>query len=518
MTFETFFDKFDQFADAPNVVAKLRELVLKLAFTGKLLRKNSTGSELPEGWAVQSIGAIAHLITPGFACSRNHQVENGHVHLRTHNISTLGTLNFDLLVRVAPQMVDLQRSSIKAGDILFNNTNSQELVGKTCLVDCDYEFGFSNHITRIRLKEGFYPNFVVFYLTLLRNNGYFSRICTRWINQAAVNTDTLKLQKIPLPPLTEQKRIVAKVDELMALCDRLEAQLQARDTQQAALARAALARFADAPTPANLELLFHPAFAVAPADLRKSILTLAVQGKLVEQDSSDGSALQLLSAIEDNINILRQKKEFRGSPIEPLERKNMLRIPINWEWVRLGNIVDYGSSDKYDSSDIPADAWLLDLEDIEKDTSRLLRRKLFQDSPSKSTKTAFRAGDVLYGKLRPYLNKVIVADQPGYFTTEIVPIRAFGYIDSAYLCYALKCPNFIDYANTKSYGMNLPRLGTEDARRAPFPLPPLAEQRRIVAKVDELMALVDQLEAQLATARTRASQLLDAVIAELTAP
>ncbi|MBU6361954.1 MAG: restriction endonuclease subunit S [Chloroflexi bacterium] len=225
-----------------------------------------------------------------------------------------------------------------------------------------------------------------------------------------------------------------------------------------------------------------------------------------------------MSAIEDNINILRQKKEFRGSPIEPLERKNMLRIPINWEWVRLGNIVDYGSSDKYDSSDIPADAWLLDLEDIEKDTSRLLRRKLFQDSPSKSTKTAFRAGDVLYGKLRPYLNKVIVADQPGYFTTEIVPIRAFGYIDSAYLCYALKCPNFIDYANTKSYGMNLPRLGTEDARRAPFPLPPLAEQRRIVAKVDELMALVDQLEAQLATARTRASQLLDAVIAELTAP
>ena len=124
---------------------------------------------------------------------------------------------------------------------------------------------------------------------------------------------------------------------------------------------------------------------------------------------------------------------------------------------------------------------------------------------------------VSYGKLRPYLNKVIVADQPGYCTTEIVPIRAFGYIDSAYLCYALKCPNFIDYANTKSYGMNLPRLGTEDARRAPFPLPPLAEQRRIVAKVDELMALVDQLEAQLATARTRASQLLDAMIAELTA-
>ena len=148
------------------------------------------------------------------------------------------------------------------------------------------------------------------------------------------------------------------------------------------------------------------------------------------------------------------------------------------------------------------------IEDIEKDTSRLLRRKLFQDSPSKSTKTAFMAGDVLYGKLRPYLNKVIVADQPGYCTTEIVPIRAFGYIDSAYLCYALKCPNFIDYANTKSYGMNLPRLGTEDARRAPFPLPPLAEQRRIVAKVDDLMTLVNVLELHLRKSREIHNKLL----------
>jgi type I restriction enzyme S subunit len=171
--------------------------------------------------------------------------------------------------------------------------------------------------------------------------------------------------------------------------------------------------------------------------------------------------------------------------------------------VRLGNVVDYGSSDKAESADIPEDAWLLDLEDIEKDTSRLLQRKSFRDSPSKSTKTAFTIGDVLYGKLRPYLNKVIVADAPGYCTTEIIPIRAFGFIEPAYLCYALKRPEFIAYANSKSYGMNLPRLGTEDARSAPFPLPPFAEQKRIVAKVDELMALCDRLEAQQQERETR---------------
>jgi hypothetical protein len=85
---------------------------------------------------------------------------------------------------------------------------------------------------------------------------------------------------IPLPPLAEQKRIVAKVDELMALCDRLEAQQQEREEQASQLARASLARFADAPTPANLEYLFHSSFIIPPSSLRKSILTLAVQGKL----------------------------------------------------------------------------------------------------------------------------------------------------------------------------------------------------------------------------------------------
>jgi len=251
----------------------------------------------------------------------------------------------------------------------------------------------------------------------------------------------------------------------------------------------------------------------AVGKMRELILQLAAHGKLVEQSNDDEPACVLVGRIEKHIEEQRGQHKFRGSLVEPLNRDELPEIPSSWEWVRLGNVVDYGSSDKAESAYIPEDAWLLDLEDIEKDTSRLIRRKSFRDSPSKSTKTAFAVEDVLYGKLRPYLNKVIIADAPGYCTTEIIPIRAFGFIDPSYLCYALKRPEFISYANTKSYGMNLPRLGTEDARRASFPLPPLAEQRRIVAKVDELMALCDRLEAQQQERETRHAALARASLA-----
>lgn len=234
----------------------------------------------------------------------------------------------------------------------------------------------------------------------------------------------------------------------------------------------------------------------AVAKIRELVLQLAAQGKLVEQAPDDEPAAHLVGRIEKHFAMLRSKKEIRNSTVEPLT-EYLPPIPASWAWARLGNVVDYASSAKAESVDIPDDAWLLDLEDIEKDTSRLLQRKTFRDSPSKSTKTAFAVGDVLYGKLRPYLNKVLVADAPGYCTTEIIPIRTFGFIDPVYLCYALKRPAFIAYANSKSYGMNLPRLGTDDARRAPLPLPPYAEQKRIVAKVGELMALCDRLETQL---------------------
>ncbi|CAN7485301.1 hypothetical protein [Rhizobacter sp. LjRoot28] len=162
-------------------------------------------------------------------------------------------------------------------------------------------------------------------------------------------------------------------------------------------------------------------------------------------------------------------------------------LPASWTWCQLGDVVDYGSTDKAEPSELGSGDWILELEDIEKDTSRLLQRATFQMRQSKSTKNRFQAGDVLYGKLRPYLNKVVHADAGGFCTTEIVPLRPPPEVNSRYLFHWLRHPEFTGYVNEVSHGLSMPRLGTESGKQAPFVLAPIAEQKRIADKLDALL-------------------------------
>jgi type I restriction enzyme S subunit len=169
----------------------------------------------------------------------------------------------------------------------------------------------------------------------------------------------------------------------------------------------------------------------------------------------------------------------------------MSEIPESWLECKLGDVTDYGTTDKVEPEAIPESAWILELEDIEKDTSRLIQRMTFADRKSKSTKNRFRRGDVLYGKLRPYLNKVIRAPEDGFATTEIVPIPPNECLNGDYLFYWLKHPAFTKYVNGVSHGLNMPRLGTDAGKKAPFVLAPIAEQKRIADKLDSLLSRVD---------------------------
>ncbi|EDP3490901.1 restriction endonuclease subunit S [Campylobacter jejuni] len=168
--------------------------------------------KLPQGWEWKSLGEISNLIQNGFATSKNNEIPSGYVHLRTHNISTDGNLNFDTLIKIKREFIKEKQSFIEKNDILFNNTNSTELVGKTALVTQNYNYAFSNHLTKIKLKNQYNSKLVVFYFVLLLKNKYFEKICHQWIGQSGINIDKLKKIQIPLPPLKEQEQIAEHLD------------------------------------------------------------------------------------------------------------------------------------------------------------------------------------------------------------------------------------------------------------------------------------------------------------------
>ncbi len=141
---------------------------------------------LPEGWELMPLKNIIQSSNAGFSCNQSFEDPNGYVHLRTHNITTNGKLNFTKVVRIKQEKVDTRKNFLRRGDILFNNTNSQELVGKTAFVDADYSYGYSNHINRIVVKETVSPQFLVYYLNQLQSSGFFASICNKWIGQAGV--------------------------------------------------------------------------------------------------------------------------------------------------------------------------------------------------------------------------------------------------------------------------------------------------------------------------------------------
>ena len=231
--------------------------------------------------------------------------------------------------------------------------------------------------------------------------------------------------------------------------------------------------------------------------LKKAILQYAMQGKLAAQDPNDEPASVLLERIKaEKEQLIKDSKIKKEKPLPPITEDEIpFQIPNSWEWVKLGEIVNYGSTGSVEYSDsLDKNTWILDLEDIEKGTSKLLVKNRIQNKAFNSTKKCFQIGDVLYGKLRPYLDKVLVADEDGICTTEILPLRVYADLNPFYLRLVLKNPTFLQYVNQLTYGVKMPRLGTDDGRNALIPLPPLAEQQRIVTKVEELLSVVESLK------------------------
>ena len=244
--------------------------------------------------------------------------------------------------------------------------------------------------------------------------------------------------------------------------------------------------------------------------LKNSILLMAVQGKLVPQDPNDEPASILLERIHaEKERLIKEKKIkreknpsviFKGADNTPYEKigdevrsladEVPFDIPDSWEWVRLGNISSYAETkQKVNATSADPSIWGLDLEDIEKG-GRLLEHKTVGERKAVGDKTVFVKGDILYSKLRPYLLKILVAPDDGICTPEIVPFRIYGGINPNYIVNYLKSPYVDNLINSITYGVKMPRVGTETMTSLLVPIPPLEEQLRIVEKIDEVASAV----------------------------
>lgn len=551
MKLETFFEKFDQFADAPNAVAKMRELVRHLALTGTLVEQDDNDEP-----------ALALL--DKIAAHKAALAKDG----KLRGPTTVSPMSPDEITRVLPS----SWTWVRFGEIMVNRDGERIPVSKeeraTKAKTYDY-YGASGVIDKIdgylfdkpllligedganlinrstpiafmargqywvnnhaHVLDGISEDFLRYielHINAINLEAYVTGSAQPKMNQAKMNSIP-----IALPPLAEQKRIVAKVDELMALCDRLEAQQQERETRHAALARASLARFADAPTPPNLNFLFHPSYAIPPADLRKSILTLAVQGKLVPQDPNDEPAEEVLARIAaTKLRLQRSGEIGKEKPVEPLQSDNLpFEAPGSWRWAKLAELTELitkGSSPKWQGI-----AYVSESEGIlfitSENVGNYVLRKLddlkyvskgFNEIEPRSI---LKRGDILMNLVGASIGRTAVYDlhDGANINQAVALIRLVRETDGVcprFLLHYLNSPSAIDYMLSSRVVNAQPNISLTDAREFAVPIPPLAEQRRIVAKVEQLMALVDALETQLAASRATAANLLSALVSELT--
>ena len=430
--------------------------------------------DIPESWEWVRLGNIGITQTGNTPSKAHLEYFNG----KTPFISPADILNFNINYNNQ----SLSNIGKKYGRICSKGSILQVCIGGSIgkLAITNMEIAFNqqiNSITPLYCSE--------LYLFYVMDTQYFYQLLKEKSGGTAtpiINRGVWDTLLIPLPPIEEQQRIVNKLKELEPYIKEYDVAYE------------------------KIEKLNNN----FPEQLKKSILQEAVQGKLVPQNPKDEPASVLIERIrQEKEQLIKDKKikkdknescifrrdnshyEKIGSEERCIDDEIPFDIPDNWEWVRLGNISNYGSCINIESIDIPDKMWILDLEDIEKDTGRLLTKKTKKEVKTLSTKHRFYNRQILYSKLRPYLNKVIIADEDGCCTSEILPITFYGNIYPEYTQIFLMSPYFVSYANQCSYGVKMPRLGTEDGKNAFFALPPLSEQKRIVEKIQTLMPIIE---------------------------
>ena len=407
--------------------------------------------EVPEGWCWVRVYDISSAIIYGV--SESAKSEGKYKLLRITDIQN-NKVNWNTVPLTDYPKEKAASYTLRTGDILFARTGAT--VGKSYLVDNSVPENsiYASYLIRVQVSSIINSNYVKYFF---ESGFYWNQIADNsvGVGQPNVNGTSLGNLWLPIPPIQEQERIVEKLNSWCTIIDEIKV------TQESI--RATI------------------------SDLRSRILEYAISGKLVPQDYSDESAIELLKRINPMF-----------SPADNRHYENMpFDLPETWLWVTLSDISNYGECNNVPVSRIPEDSWILELEDIEKDSGCLIQRRKKSDRNINGVRHSFQKGDVLYSKLRTYLNKVLVADQDGYCTTEIIPITCVQGIVPEYLCHVLRSKYYVDYTSSLGYGVKMPRLGTADALRLMIPVPPYEEQERISEKITQIFECLDKITAEL---------------------
>lgn len=565
MTPATFFKQFDMLADAPNAVAKLRELILQMAVMGKLVPQDpkdepagtllSKCAEERASHGPQSTTSSSRLLPPveveemtfdapigwewvrmchiadhrlGKMLDKGKNKGQPYPYLRNTNVQWL---RFDLadVKEMRFQEDELDEYQVRRGDLLVCEGGEP---GR-CAIWRDQmkTVMFQKAIHRVRPFAGIMPEFLQLRLWADARSGCIDMHFTGATIKHFTGKE-LAAYAFALPPLPEQRRIVAKVDELMGLCDELESRLERQRESRQRLSAATLDRLLSAREPAefaahwqricgHFDLLYDAPETIG--QLRQAILQLAVQGKLVPQDPGDESAAKLIATIKaEKAELIRQKK-LRASSSHTLRDRGSddHGLPVGWERVTLDEISDIGTGstplttkhEYYTDGTVP---WVTSAatnhEFIEKP-----ERFVTELAVSECGLKFYPAGSLIValygqGKTRGQVGQLMFNSTTNQACAVVVFFGSGIHVrDFIRLLFKKKYQELREMAA----GGAQPNLSGGMIRLTRIPFPPLAEQRRIVAKVDHLMSLCDALEAKLQQSQGDSQRLLAAAVHQL---
>jgi type I restriction enzyme S subunit len=567
MSLQTFFDNFALLAEAPNAVQRLRDLILQLAIEGKLVSQDSNDEPadvlldkikakqarlvkervmkqievqplaavnslpfiLPEGWQWTRLGSISQKLGAGSTPlgGKNVYQSSGVRFLRSQNVWNDG-LQLDRVAYISENIhQDMSGTQVEAADILLNITGAS--IGRSSIVPADLgEANVSQHVSIVRLIDKQLRFFV--HLCIISPYVQDSIMQTQvGISREGLSMRSLKEFVLPIPPLEEQKRIVAKVDELMRLCDELETRQQAKRESRVRLNNVTLAplnkaallvpeeveqasvRLAD-----NFAALSDSAETVGK--LRATILQLAVQGKLVPQDPRDEPASKLLERLKkDKSKLVKGKKSRKTESDLPLNQESMpFTLPSGWLWSRLVElgVTQTGTTPptlraEYFGNDYP----FIKPGDMTNNGINYERDGL--SNLGLEVGRLVPANSVLMVSIGGSIGKVGIVDRECSCNQQINYITLQNGVIPKLLYYYLKTPYFQEQVLSLAPKTTLPILSKGKWDLIPVPLPPVEEQKRIVTKVNQLMTLCDELETKLRQAEADSEKLMNAAVQHL---